>query len=865
MAGFAAVFRALVGSYIRHESGRTALTVLGVALGVAVLVAIDLAADSSLRSFRKTVEDVAGRATLTVFSPGGGVDPALAARLLEHPDVVDAQPLIQGAASFPDGDGAIALTLLGVDLLAAGDPAFDASQAVRDLRFEAAEGFDFLELLSGTDRAVFGEGFAREAGIRPGDAIELSLGGRPHGMRVAGIANAGDFAGAFGGRFLVVDLGVADLLLGRGGLVDRFDLVTAPDADIERVAAELRADLGSDLLVERPERRSARVDEMLAAFRFNLRALGHISLLVGAFLIYNTLSIAVARRRTAIGALRAMGVRRGAVRAAILAEGLLIGAVGGVLGLAGGVLLAWAMLGRVADAISMNFVAIGAASLFPSPGLLAGAFGLGVVLSAAAAWGPAREASATAPANTMRRGSGEGAGLPNGARLAIAAMLAMGGLLFLAQEPRSGIPWIGYGASTLFLAAFAASIRPAMAGATALLRAPMARAFGPEGLLAVAAARASLSRAGVAISGLMVSVGMAVAVTVMVASFRGTVIDWMDGVLVADIYVSSASTDPAEPFLPMPADFAEEVLAIPGIRQVDAFRGRRILFEDQHTWVAGAPFRLERFRATLVGDRPAEEVVAEAEAGGAAIVSESFARKHRRAAGDTIDLPTPGGSVPIRIAGVYRDYSSEQGLVILSRARFVELYGDDRLDSLTIWLDQGAEIEAARAAILAAASARGDVPPLAARADAELRRLALDQFDRTFGVTEVLKAIAVLVAILGVATTLLAQILDRRDELATLRTLGIARGRVARVVVLESGIIGAGGIALGIAAGLMLSWILTKVVMLESFGWTIAYSVPPWPVAQTALLVLAATLAAGLLPAREAARSASLRPGTTAG
>ncbi len=847
-----AVFHALIGSYLRHEKGRTLLTVLGVALGVAVLVAIDLANESAVSSFRSTVRNVAGSAQLTVRGNGVGLPGGILRELVRRPEVEGASPLISGYATYsaPDGGTTETLLLLGVDFLRTTEP---EGAPVRDLRFSMEPGRDLASLLTATDAGIFTNRFLERHGATLGDHVPLLIGGLRREMVAAGTIDGGAFAGTYDGNLLLVDVGIADILLRREGRLDRVDLTLREGTDIERFREELQRTLPGSVLVERPEARNRMVEEMIAAFRFNLRALGYLSVLVGAFLIYNTMGVAVVRRRTAIGTIRAMGVGRGTVRSVFLAEGALLGLAGSLLGIAAGIGAAWALLGTVSNAISINFFRTHAAGVVMSPAILLAALALGVGGALLAALEPANEAATTPPANTMRRGT-----LEEGARgmarslLAGVALLACAGAA--AAVPAGGrLPVSGYAAAVLLLAGLVCVAKPLLGLLCAILRRPFAMLFRGEGLLAVAGTQATLGRAGVAICGLLVSLAMTIAVSAMVSSFRETVTVWMSQVLVADLYITPASADGSGRPDPFPGALADRIRPLDGIDEIDPFRLRSFILNGKPASLGAGELNVIRFTNKAQDGRPVRELMREAAARGELVVSEAFSRKHGVAAGDSIPIPTPSGDVQVRIAGIYFDYSSEQGYAMMDRSLYRRYYDDAMLDSIAVYLEPGADRAAVRDAIQRAATGIPGMPPLVIQANDDLRQFALGKFDETFAVTYVLQVIALLVSVLGVTTTLLAQILDRRQEIATLRYLGASRDRVARVVLLESVLIGLTGLILGVLGGVALSWILTRVIMLQSFGWTIAFNVPWTQVAVIGAVVFGGTLLSALLPAREAA------------
>lgn len=849
-----AVFLALIGSYIREEKGRTLLTVLGVALGVAVLVSIDLANESAVASFRGTVANISGTSDFVVRGNTEGLPGRLVGQLAMLPEVRSVSPLISGNALYrpPDGRPPRSLLFLGTDFLQSEE---DEEEPVREVVFDLEEGRDATSFLVDTGALLFTQRFVEREGFSPGGRVTLEVGGNEREFTVGGIIKSGGLEETYQGDLVLTDVAVADFHLRRRGLLDRIDITLADGVSPETGRARIEAMLPPNTIVEAPESESARAEDMLAAFRFNLRSLGHLAIVVGAFLIYNTMSIAVVRRRSVIGTLRAMGISRGTVRAAFLVEGALFGLAGSVLGVLAGILLAMGMLGTVSEAISINFFETRPGGVTPSLGIILFGMVLGVGGSLLAAIGPANEAATTPPATAMRKGT-ENSGAPGvgWTRIGLGLLLGLAGLGLLCMPTRQGVPVEGYTASLLFVAAFVCMARPFLQLLGVLLRRPYIRVFRGEGLLAVGATQAALGRASTAVCGLMISLGMAVSITVMVSSFRDTVVVWMEQVLVADLYVSPAGTGSQRPD-PIPAAFAERAAIIPGIEAVDPFRRREFLLNGQPAYLAAGDLSTVRFRNRVVDGRPTMEAMRAAAARDEVLVSEPLALRHGLARGDQVSIPAPGGALDLTVNGVYYDYSTEKGLVIMDRRLYLEHFPDPFIDSLTVYLEPGADREAVTDALRVAAAATPGAPPLLYRANDDLRGFALDAFDRTFAITWLLQGIAVLVAVLGVATTLLAQILDRRHEIETLRYLGASRGRVARIIVLESSLIGLAGLALGLVSGLLLSWILTRVIMLQSFGWSIAYEVPWLEVGQIGAIVFGATLLAALLPAWEAVKS----------
>jgi len=343
-----------------------------------------------------------------------------------------------------------------------------------------------------------------------------------------------------------------------------------------------------------------------------------------------------------------------------------------------------------------------------------------------------------------------------------------------------------------------------------------------------------------------------VAVAVMVGSFRATVVDWVSQTLKADLFVAPESGRSHRALGRLSEEAIRLVASVPGVASVDPF----LSFEATRD---GAPYTIGSGRFDLVaahGDLPmadgsdTREVLARALARGEAVVSEPYSVKFGVSAGDTVTLPALAGPAVLRVAGVYRDYSNDRGTVTIDRALFRRLFGMEGAVSLAVRLDPGVAPEEARRRLLAAASGR---QALRVQTNAALREAALALFDRTFAVTWALEAVAIAVAVLGVFSTLLALVLERRREVALLRVLGASAARVARAVRLEAAALSALGVVLGVAAGAAMGLVLVHVVNRQSFGWTIRTDVPWLFLAGALALVLLATLAAASRPARLAA------------
>lgn len=837
---------------VRQDRARFALTVAGVAVGVATMAAILLANASVLASFTATVEVVAGKAALTVLADGPGIPEETLDRLgWLRGRGVTIVPAVTATVAL-DGGGGEVVELLGIDPVT--DP------AVRDYRFVAeTAGGTSLEGLFGVFRryaVLVPAPLAARLGVGPGDEIGLLAGGASRRLRVAGVLQLQGAARAAAGSVVFADLATAQELLGREGLLDRLDLVLPDGLDEEERAAleaSARDSLPPGATVGRPERRTATVDRMVRSFRVNLTALGLVALLVGTYFVYNTLSISVLRRRTDIGTVRALGASSRSVFLVFLAEGTALGVLGGGLGVGLGALLARGALAAVGGTATDFYLPQAAPPFTLDPSALAVSFLAGLAASVLSALAPAIEAARVEPAATLRHGSVE-ASRRRAVRPLAAAGLVLLALAALATRPGpvEGLPVYGFASVFLVVAGVSFLAPLAVVTAARLGDRLAARLFGVEARIARANLTGSLSRTAVAVAALSMGISMMVAVTFMVGSFRATVVDWVSQTLKADLFVSPESGRSQRGLGRLPEEAVRLVESVPGVASVDPF----LSFEATRD---GVPYTVGSGRFDLVaahGDLPMADggdtraVLARALERGEAVVSEPYSVKFGVVAGDTVTLPARDGPATLRVAGVYRDYSNDRGTVTVDRGLFRRLFRVDGAVSLAVRLAPGVAPEEARRRLLAAAEGRF---ALRVQTNAALREAALALFDRTFAVTWALEAVAIAVAVLGVFSTLLALVLERRREIGLLRVLGASAARVARAVRLEAAALSVLGIALGVAAGSAMGWVLVHVVNRQSFGWTIRTDVPWLFLAGALALVLLATLAAAGRPARLAA------------
>ena len=848
------LFRWFIVRNLRQQPLRCCVTVLSLAVGVAVVIAIQLANASSVRGFSMALDAVAGRTSLEITSPGGGVlenrlgvlgwlreygrvSPVIDADILLSPQV-DA-----GSERFE------AVRLLGVDILS--DRPFRDYALVEGETPRRVTTQEFLSLLTDPQAVVLTGPFAERHALHVGDSVGLLADDQVVPLQVAGILNSDGPARVLDGNFALMDIAAAQLALDRFGSVDRIDIRLADDIDVADAERAIAARLPPGLDVQRPTQRGAEVEQMLRAFHFNLTALSFVALLVGLFLVYNTVSVSVVARRDEIGMLRTMGVRRRAVIGLFLGEAGLLALVGCAVGVPLGWVLAQGAVQLTSSTVSQFWVASAAEVPPLDAGMVALGFAVGVPLALVAAAVPAGEAARVAPMAAVRGDAmlERRTRLPRGYLVAPVVLFVLA--VWMAQQgPVAGLPV--FGLLSAFAVVFgAALLMPAVLFGFCRMCGPtMGRWLRVEGVLAHANLGGAISRLAISVAALAISLAMMVAISVMVGSFRETVSYWIGQTLQADLFVSAARSGGG-----ISTEAEDRIVDHPDVLAVDGFTGITVRYANSPIVVGAGRFKVLVEHGKLLFKAPMDGRAAMAAAIGddAVVVSEAFSLKHDVQTGETIQLPTPRGEAAFRVAGVYFDYSNDRGLVVMDVATFARHFELVRPARLAVYLRAGADANIVRDELW---TALGSERRLFIRTNIALRQEVLGIFDSTFAITYALEAIAIAVSMFGVAGMLLTLVLERRREIATLRLVGADRRQLRRMIVIEAGVLGAVTQAVGLAVGLSLSLILIYVINVQSFGWTIQFHVPAVFLAQSATAILVATAVAGLYPARLAARFA---------
>ncbi len=823
-----ALLRTFSWQELRHHPWRSAAAVVAVMLGVALAFSVHLINASALSEFSSAVRSVNGQPDLELRAVQGGFDESLYARVAQHPKVALASPVLETSTLVATPNGRRqSLRVLGVDALT-------VATLAPSLMPAPAPGSDRFALFA--PATVFLNPAARQ--LLPDTRIELQVGLRMVPVTVAGTVGAG------GGPMAVMDIGAAQDLFGRGGQLTRIDLRLVPGAVREDVVRSLQ--LPASVTAAEPGDAAERVSNLSRAYRVNLTVLALVALFTGAFLVYSVLSLSVARRTRQFALLGVLGLTARQRLQLVATESVALGAAGSVAGIALGTGLAALALHLLGGDLGGGYFA-GVAPRLQWSGGAAGVYGgLGMVAAMAGGWLPARQAQRLPLAPSLK---GLGQAPATGRRHLVSFLLVAGAGLLALAPPVAGVPLAAYVSIALLLVGGITALPGAVATVYDMLAPRLSHRLLP--LLAIERARRVRETAAVAVSGVVASLSLAVALTVMVASFRDSVTRWLDVVLPADLYVRTAEGAAAGDTAFLEPGFVQVARQVPGVARTATQRVRALQLDPALPAVTLLARPIEDPARTL----PLVDTPLAVPAGRIGLyVSEAIVDLYGVRPGQGFERLSQAfaGQPAFFVAGTWRDYARQSGAVMMDRADYLRLTGDERVNDLLLWLEPGTQAASVQDALRQFGTG-GAALEFATTQD--IRTVSLRIFDRSFIVTYWLQAVAIGIGLFGVAASFSAQVLARRKEFGLLQHLGLTRRQVLAVVAGEGAAWTLIGSLAGLALGLAVAVVLVHVVNPQSFHWTMDLLVP-WT---RLLLLCAAVVAAGTLTAWLAGRAAAGR------
>nr|WP_316639332.1 ABC transporter permease [uncultured Roseateles sp.] len=813
----------------RQHPWRQAMAVVAIGLGVALAFAVHLINASALAEFASAVRSVNGQPDLVLRGAAGGFDEQLYARVAAHPDVALASPAVEVQTYALDGTGQrFALRLLGLD------PLLAAQLSPGLMPLPAAGRASSPAALFAPDALYLNPAASARLGAAA-QSLKAQFGDRLLPLTIAGSIAAD------GAPLAVMDIADVQLRFGRLGRLDSIDLRLRPGADPARLLQDLALPAG--VRAARPDEAVQRISNLSRAYRVNLTVLALVALFTGTFLVFSVLSLSVAQRLPQLALLGVLGLSSAERLQMILLETFALGLIGSTLGVALGTGLAATALHLLGGDLGSGMLG-GAQPRLQFSAWTAVAYGsLGVLAALVGGYLPARWAQGMAPAQVLK-GLGQTDASRHLSWLGPVLLLLGAGLAQL--PPWHELPLAAYGAVAALLIG---GILCVPEGVALLLRlAPKPRHA--LALLALQRARDQRHSATVAVAGVVVSLSLAVALTVMVGSFRGSIMLWLDTVLPAELYARTADRSAANDTAFLPPAFVEAARRLPGVTRVEAQRTVQLQLDPQRPGVVliAKPLDATDPRLPLVGPllaaRPGLPSV---------YVSEAMVTLYQARPGAAFKLPLRAEQAPVEVwvRGVWRDYARQHGSVMMDAAEFLRLTGDTRSNDIALWLAPGAAMAPVQAGLRALLPDPSLIEFASAR---EIREMSLKIFDRSFAVTYWLQAVAIAIGLFGIAASHSAQVLARRKEFGLLAHLGVTKGQILALVAMEGAVWTLVGTVLGLALGLLVSMVLVFVVNPQSFNWTMELHVPWGRLAVLAAAVLLAGTVTGVLAGRSAAR-----------
>lgn len=842
MTGLIALVRYVAVRHLWGAKLRSALTVFGVALGVAMLVGTSAANEAILHAFDELADRAAGKADLEIVADESGVDQALVDELTDRRDLAAHVAGRLEHTTLRVETGARIL-VLGADLL--GDLEF--------LPFKTKGGsnafFDPLAFVNDPHAVLVTESL----GLPIGGELSLRTAHGVEKFHVEAVLAETGASRAFGGQVVVMSLDAAQLAFMREGKVDRIDVALPPGASVDEGARALGRLVGTRGAVDRPSKRAASFARMTAAFQGGLSVTAIVSLLVGTFLVYNTIGIAVSQRRREIGILRALGATRRAVVGVFLGEALLLGLLGGALGVFLGAGLAKGVVGQFAPNVSRFFENIATPAVKVGPRLMAQGVAVGVLASLFAAYFPARRAASVPPVESVR----VSANVASTARRRRGPLAALGALLLVAAAvvvrlPNGGLPAL----LAIFFAAMA--FAPAAVALVADHLGPAAQAlFGVAARLGVEGAGRSLGQSAQTVSALTLATALGLTLSSYTHSYSKACFAWVEQAIPADVVVSAGSPLLDRYAIPFDPSVKAAVEKVDGVQATNLVRAisvpthgvrAEVVSVETTTYLA----RLGEARQVVAGPRRVPPMHEEP----MVLISENFAWRTRLKPGDSVELPSPTGRHTFRILAVVVDYSNDQGWMLIDRRWALEYWKDPRVEMIHVYLKPGVDPVAAAARIREAIAGG---PGMFVTTNAEMKSEIRKVIEQTFGIAGAAETIALIVAVLGVVGTMIATVIDRRRELGMLRAIGATRRQVAFAVAVEAATLGAVAAVLAALASIPCSKIFVDVVAFQASGWSVPLGIPVLAYLRVSLLLVSLSALAGLFPGLRAARETVTR------
>ena len=832
---FLKLLRFIILRNLGQEKFFTSLSIIGIALGIGLFTGVKVASDRAIESFESEIRGINPHANHQVLDVSG----------LDFDESVykDIRRLEENSLPVLKTFGYLSSVRDTIDIngiYTAKALQFFSPANSRNIDLEA-----FYREINGV---MITKNFSEKHHLKEGDILTALVYDKEYRLKVLAVE---DFPSLLPNT-VIMDIGNFQEYFGKTGFLTRIDLLSE-----ERTVDSINRALPSNLRVEKKEQIFRNQKALIASFRYNLQFISLIAVLAGIFLLYNSVFISVVKRRTEIGILRGLGADKKTVVMLFIVQGVILGAIGSLLGIIFGQVAAYFSVMAVEKTISTMYSTIPITDYMITKGDAITALFLGIFISVLASAIPSYEASRIRPNESSREGSFEGRYRKYQPVVSLTGFLCIiTGIIISYMDYRYmpfSFPLLAFTGILFIIAGFTFISPFYLSIVLNIMKKPVEKIFRAVGNITIGDMRGSVYRFSVALMSVAISSALIIAFLTIIFSLRNSLTGWINKYITADVYIKPASCKSNYCFYPVSEEVIDIAGSLPGVEGIDRFRGLQMDFLGKKVTAGFADTGVKRkFISRKYEDREHENVLKEMEGNEqVAGISEYLGIRYGLKKGDIIKLQTPGGEADFRINDVFSSYATTSGFIYIDRKWLKKYWGIDDATQLGIYLkndtDAGQFIR----------TLREKLPPeysLEIFDNQGLRDKVFDIFNKSFAITYAIELISIIVSLIGVVNTLLALVFERKREISILRYLGASWQQLRQNFILSAGIIGITGILLGSILGSLMSAILIHVVNKISFGWEIQFEMPFLYLSVVTLLLFITTLAAGLIPSRAAKR-----------
>jgi putative ABC transport system permease protein len=824
--------------YLFKHPWQFGLSVIGIAMGVAIVVSIDIANYSSSKAFNLSMNAVAGKATHQIIGTSEGIPNSFYKFLRVEKGYRDIAPIIETYVRLPNTNKQ-AYKLLGVD--------FFAEQPFRDYLSQTSNSIDgeLREFITRPNSIIISQGTAESLGLKKNDSLQVLVNGKLKTLFVIGFIKDDEQYQTALENIFITDLASAQALLNKDDKIDYIDVIIAKE-NVDR----LKSILPETYELQKSGSRSTTAEQMLEAFNINLTSLSMLALIVGLFLVYNTMTFSVVQRKVLIGTLRSIGVTSNEILGLVLREALILGIIGTAVGFGAAYLISKYLLIIISQTINDLYFVVSVREIYISPGIIAKGILLGVLATIISALKPAKEAARVNPRSAMLRSEQESNLIKRIPKMSIAGVVSiiLGALILLI--PSKSI-WLSYIGILPIIVGFSL-LTPIIIILVEKLFSPIYKKFfGITGKMSSRSIIQNISRTYIAIAALALAVAATVGVGTMVNSFRATVIHWLDARLNADIFITAPSLVSRRNDTALSNELLNKIKSMDEVADINFYREIDLYQNEEKFRVIATSLSQQSYSGFEFKEGNENEVWNNFN-NGDLFLSEPFAYKNNLSVGSKLNLKTDFGMKEFNIAGIYYDFASDEGLVTMNYEQFKEHWNAEGVSGISVFVKEGLDLKQVQEKILKL-NAGGQ--ELLVRTYKFLRETSIEIFDRTFLIAKVLQLLSVIVAFIGILSSLMSLQLERKRELGILRANGLLPKQLFKMVNLQTILMGLTAGLLAVPLGNILAAILVFIINKRSFGWTMQFELVPSIMIEAVLLSLVAALLAGIYPGYKMSKS----------